>query len=101
MKTTGFWISDTQYMVTETETGRSEVVLIPTRDISGEPVYSDTELEELGHWAREGTERDWKEQDLNERTPLTKDQQHDLGGVLMDIKDSRAHKRESLHGRWW
>jgi hypothetical protein len=101
VKTAGFWISDTQYKVVEAVTGRSEVVLIPTRDLTGELVYSRDELEDLGHWARESVERDWTKRDKEPVKVMTKDQQHDLGGVLRDIKSSHAHKRDSLHGRWW
>jgi hypothetical protein len=101
MSTTAVFISDTALRVTEDGTGRSETVLIPTRDALGRLVYSREELEDLTHWARESVERGWKKQDAKPQIKLTKFQQHDLGGVLLDIRESRNRRRETHHGRYF
>lgn len=99
MVLTGIWLTDNEYQVTEPATGRKEVVMIPTHDMAGRLVYDKVELQELEHFARERVEAGWKKHEP--KPALTKRQEKDLGGVLLQIRDSRRHKAESLHGRYW
>lgn len=95
---TGLWVGPNQYKVSDSERNKSEVVMIPTTDIAGRPVYDMVELHELEHFARDQASQRFK-QPIKE--PLTGVQRRDLGGVLKDIKSSRDHRRESLHARYW
>lgn len=93
----GLWINETQYRVTDPKSGRSEVVTIPDEESLRDNVYR----QELEHKAREWVESDWKERDASPRRAYNAAEKKDLAGTLTQIRASRKHRRESLHGRWW
>lgn len=97
LKLSGIWLDDMRYQVSDTRSGKSEVVVIPTRDNLGEAVYDKSELEELEHFAKERVLAGWK--DERPPTPLTRKEQKDLGASLMDIRSFHAKKRETGNGR--
>ena len=67
---------------------------------SGKRLHEDSEMADWAQMCREEQEGEWKKE--QRPAPLTKTEQHDLGGVLMDIKASREYAREnSGHGRYW
>jgi hypothetical protein len=93
MSQQGMWVGPDHYRVYEVETGHEENFIIPRTDIL-EP----TEMDELVHALDEKAEVAFKK---TRPDPLTKDQQHDLGGVLMDIRKSKRRRAKVGHGRWW
>lgn len=90
------WLSPNKLQFTEAKTGwQSRPVIFPGID-SLEP----NELDELVLWQRESAERDFKKAQPK-KPPMTKSQQHDLGDVLNEIKDSKTRAMEVNHGKWW
>ena len=98
MPITGLWISKTDYLVTDSERGRSEAITILATKEELEDYFNCQELE---HWAREEIVQGWKKEEQEAKRPYTKDERRDLGGALFDIRASQRHRRESNHGRWW
>ncbi len=96
---TGVWLDEMQYRMTDSETGKTDVATIVTRDIAGREVYDGHELQELAHFARDQFAKRLKFH--VEKPPLTKQQKKDLGGVLLDITASKRRRAVSLHGRYW
>ena len=62
-------------------------------------IYDVDELDEICHWQREEAEKEWQSQEP--KKPLTRAQQHDLGGTLVEIRASKEFTKENLHGRYW
>jgi len=89
---TGLWIAPDQYKFTNPANGREVTLYIPRTDL-----LSKAEVDELIDWQREWAE---KELGVAPSPALTRDQQHDLGATLMEIKASHQRQRETLHGRW-
>jgi len=90
----GMWVNLEHYRVYEIETQREENFLIPGTDLL-EP----TEMEELVIALNEKAQATF-----NTPPPptMTKDEQHDLGGVLKDIRASKDYsKANSGHERFW
>lgn len=61
-------------------------------------IYERNELEDIVLSCVEDAERDFK---VPKKNKLTKLQQHDLGGTLLEIRASKQRKREVGHGKWW
>jgi len=94
----GLWESQTQYRVTDSETSRSEVISIfGTDEEMKDPHY----IQEIEHWARESVVKDWKRQDEKAKQFMTPQQRKDVGSTMKEIHESLAHRKESLHGRYW
>jgi len=89
----GLWVSPDVFRLTHRITGRSIELVIPDSK-KEEPKV----LDELIQWQ---TEKSMAELRAGLPPPLNRDQQHDLGATLMEIRASKRHRRESLHGRWW
>ena len=91
----GVWLLGERYKIFEPGTGNEVVIHIPGADT----LYDISELAEICHWQRERAEQDFHSR--VDRPPLTKPQQKDLGKTLLEIRDSRDFRKESLHGRYW
>lgn len=94
----GIWLSWSRYEVFDPVTGLRETVFIPTQ-VNGKELYEPSELAELEHLAKEEVMAGWNRK--KPTVPMTRDQQHDLGQTLMEIKSSNQHRRETGHSRWW
>lgn len=90
---THYWAGGSHLKIIDMETGRDQDVMIP-----GAGDLEEHEREDIVLAMLEEAESDFKKP---EPSDMTKGQQHDLGGQLMDIKASRLRRRDSLHGRWW
>ena len=96
MSLTGLWINSHNYKVTDSETGRSEVVIIgATREEIADPVN----VLELEHMARESVQSGWTKE--KPKQVMTKDQQHGLGETLNEITESKRNHRETGHSKYW
>ena len=91
----GVWLLGERYKIFEPGTDNEIIIHIPGADT----LYDASGLEEICHWQRESADRDF--QARVPRTPLTKNQQHDLGQTLVEIRDSHTFSKENLHGRYW
>jgi len=91
----GVWLPGERYRIYEPGNGREMTVHIPGADT----IYDVDELNEICHWQREEAEKEWQNKEA--KSPLTKVQQHDLGGTLVEIRASKEFRKESLHGRYW
>ena len=91
----GVWLPGDRYRIYEPGTIREMTVHIPGAD----SIYDVDELDEICHWQREEAEKEW--QGKEDKTPLTRAQQHDLGGTLVEIRASKEFTKENLHGRYW
>ena len=92
----GCWLSNTQYQVSDTESGHKEVVTIMgTVDEMKDPILMD----ELAHFARERVAVGLGRQP--EKRAQTPTQKKDIGRTLAQIKKSHDYMREHLHGRYW
>ena len=91
----GVWLPGERYRIYEPGNGREMTVHIPGAD----SIYDVDELDEICHWQREEAEKEWQAQEP--KKPLSKDQQHDLGGTLLEIRASKEFKKENLHSRYW
>jgi hypothetical protein len=91
----GVWLVGERYRIFEPGTDHEVVVHIPGADT----IYDMDELDEICHWQREQAEKEWLGKEPQK--PLSKDQQHDLGKVLFEIRDSQTFWKNSLHGRYW
>ena len=89
------WLPGERYRIYETGTKREMTVHIPGAD----SIYDVDELDEICHWQREEAEKEW--QNKEDKVPLTRTQQHDLGGTLVEIRASKEFTKENLHGRYW
>lgn len=75
---------------------KSRLVIIP-----GIEIYEPAELEEILLW-QESQEQKWMaEKRVNPKVPMSKQDQHDLGDLLSDIKASKKHRIETGHGRYF
>ena len=95
---TGMWVSSSQYLVTDAERGKSEVITILATE---EEIDDYANCLELEHLAREEVEQGWKREEQEAKRPYSTDEKRDLGGVLGQIKRSRKYQRENGHGRYW
>ena len=91
----GVWLPGERYRIYQPGTKREMTVHIPGAD----SIYDADELDEICHWQREEAEKEW--QDKVDKPQLTRTQQHDLGGTLVEIRASKEFKKENLHGRYW
>ena len=91
----GVWLPGERYRIYQPGTSREITVHITGAD----SIYDESELNEICHWQREEAEKEW--QDKEDKTPLTKRQQHDLGWPLVEIRASKEFKKGSLNGRYW
>ena len=91
----GVWLPGERYRIYEPGTDNEVTVMIPGAD----SIYDADELDEICHWQREEAEKEW--QDKAAKVPLTRGQQHDLGGTLVEIRASKECSKENLHGRYW
>ena len=98
MALTGLWLNRHDYQVRDPETNRVEIVVIPTCDPLGNPVYEPSELKELEHFARERVGAGWKKEGSKS---LTKDQRKDLGSTLNEIHKSHLLWAETGKGRYY
>jgi len=85
----GVWLPGERYRIYEPGNGREITVHIPGAD----SIYDIDELDEICHWQREEAEKEW--QSNEKKTPLTRPQQHDLGGTLVEIRASKEFKKEN------
>lgn len=92
-KVVGLWLNKDTYRVTHLATNRTINYTIQGTEL--------LEKNELQEWVLYCEEDAAKELSQEAAPKLTKGQQHDLGGVLLDIRDSKRYKRENLHGRYW
>ena len=91
----GVWLPGERYRIYEPGTGNEVTVMIPGAD----SIYDANELNEICHWQREEAEKEW--QNKAAKVPLTRSQQHDLGGKLVEVRASKEFSKENLHGRYW
>ena len=91
----GVWLPGERYRIYEPWNGREMTVHIPGAD----SIYDVDELDEICHWQREEAEKEW--QNKVDKPQLTRTQQHDLGGTLVEIRASKEFTKENLHGRYW
>jgi ribose 1,5-bisphosphokinase PhnN len=96
---TGIWLGEHEYRISDSETGRSGVSTIITRDDAGNEVYDNVELRELEHFARDQMLKWWKAHE--ERKPLPVQIRKDLGATLKEIHASHLRQAEVGHGRYW
>lgn len=64
-------------------------------------IYDPNELEELLLWQAEEAEKEIRAKREDERKPMTKQQQHELGDALSEVKASNIYRSENQHGRYW
>lgn len=76
----------------------SRSVIIPGIE---QDIYDPNELEELILWQADEAVKEIRAKREDERKPLTKQQQHELGDVLTEVKDSNRYRIENQHGRYW
>lgn len=88
-----YWVTDDHLKVIEVETRRERDVFFP-----GAALLEPDELEDLVGWQVERAEEYFRQP---QDRPMTKSEQNQLGGTLMEIKASREYGRENLHGRYW
>jgi len=88
-----YWVTGDHLKVVEVESGRERNVFIPGSDL-----LEAEELEDLVGWQIERAEEYFKQP---QERPMTKSEQNQLGGTLMEIKASREYGRENLHERYW
>ena len=87
----GFWLRDRMYRMHNPRTGRTRFIAMLTDDPS-----------EQAEWVQEAHE-DFVA-DLKggaSKTMATRDDQHELGSVLQDVRASNRRRIETGHGRWW
>lgn len=90
----GVWMTPDNYRVYEVETQREENFFIPGTDL-----LETMELQELVAALNEKAEVVFR---APEKTKMTRDQQHDLGGVMLQIRKSKRYKKDNGgHGRFW
>ena len=89
------WLPGARYRIYEPGNGREIPVHVPGAD----SIYDFDELDEICHWQREEAEKEWRNKEA--KVPLTRTQQHDLGGTLVQIRASKEFRKENLHGRYW
>lgn len=93
MSLSHYWVNPSCFKIVEVETGREQTITVPGADL-----LERDELEDIVLAMMEEAESDFKEP---ENPPLSRDQQRDLGGVLMDIRASNRYKQENNHSRYW
>jgi len=93
MSLQGMWVGPDHYRVYEVETGREENFLIPRTDL-----LENTERDELVHALNEKAEVAFR---TPEKPKLTKDQQHDLGATLKEIRISKTRSAAVGHSKYW
>lgn len=91
MTLTHYWLSGDAFKILEIETGREQTVVIPGTDL--------LEPQELNEWMQVLMEEAANDFKKPENPGLTKEQQHDLGGALMDIRAFKHKKSETGSGR--
>ena len=91
----GVWLPGERYRIYEPGTDNEIIVMIPGAD----SIYDADELNEICHWQREEAEKEWRNKEA--KVPLTRSQQHDLGGTLVEVRASKEFSKENLHGRYW
>ena len=91
----GVWLPGERYRIYEPVTCNEVTVMI----LGADSIYDADELNEICHWQREEAEKEW--QNKAAKVPLTRSQQHDLGGTLVEVRASKEFSKENLHGRYW
>lgn len=64
-------------------------------------IYDPNELEELMLWQEAEAEKYIKAKREDDRKPMTKAEQHELGDALTEVKASNRYRIENQHGRYW
>lgn len=93
---TGIWLSQSQYLVTDPLSVRSETVtilMLPEEYL--DPVY----VSEMEHCAREDVVDGWKKKDKENARSFTPTERRGLGTVMKDIRAFKKKKRETSNGR--
>ena len=90
------WVASNKVKFVATDGIESSPYIIPQIEL-----LESSELEEYMHWMSEDAEKEINGKRDEPRVQMTESQQHDLGNILHEIKDSRQYERENNHGRWW
>ena len=101
-RTVGFWAGKMRYVILDMDTGRDYPIMIPGMEQTP-PLYEPSELEDLVAWQTEQTIAQIKKEKANPNPikMMTRDQQHDLGHALLEVKASKKNRLVTGHGRYW
>ena len=90
------WQSKERCKLIDPDTLQEETIIIP-----GINLLESKHVEDILLWQEDQVQRQFQEAMDHPKPVMTKEQQHDLGDTLYEIKESRERRAESLHGRFF
>ena len=96
MSLVGLWAGRQRYVLIDPETSREYPIIIP-----GIELLDRNEIDEIILWQTEKTEKEIAQHKAKALPPLTEAKQHELGQILLEIRDSKTFRKENGHPRYW